>query len=99
MGMSPILLNVSTILAGYWWWRHPRRRGGRRLEHTCRGGRVALWRRSIGAIMRLRWGVPKPCRVSPHSRLGLGVWRGGNITLLTHPTVIRFSFQSGTKKG
>lgn len=97
--MGPVLLNVSTILAGYWGWRHPRRRRGRRLEHTCRRGGVALWWRSIHTIMRLRWGIPKTCRVSPHSSLGLGVWRGGNITLLTHPTVIPLSFQSGTTKG
>lgn len=99
MGMGPVLLNVSTILAGYWWWRHPGWRGGRWLEHTCWWGRITLWWGSIGPIMRLRWGVPKSSRVSPHSSLGLGVWRGGNITLLTHPTVIPLSFQSGTKKG
>ncbi len=70
-----------------------------KIHFTCRRGGVALWRRSIHTIMRLRWGVPKTCRVSPHSSLSLGVWRGGNITLLTHPTVIPLSFQSGTKKG
>lgn len=87
--MGTVLLNVSAILAGHGWWRHPRRRGGRRLEHT--------WR-SIGPIMRLRWGVPETSSVSPHSSLGLGVWRGGDITLLTHLTVIPLSFQSGTNK-
>lgn len=49
--------------------------------------------------MRLRWRVPETCSVSPHSSLGLGVWRGGDITLLTHLTVIPLSFQFGTKKG
>ena len=35
--------------------------------------------------------APKPGWVSPHPRLGLGIGRCGNITLLTHPVLLRSS--------
>lgn len=33
--------------------------------------------------------APKPGWVAPHPRLGLGIGGCGNITLLTHPVLLR----------